>query len=73
MKLVCVDDQFSNPSNSQLGQDAAHKFITSMVKESEYCSCVMRKHFNKELVMTKEDDDKFKSSSKCQICDNTFV
>ena len=26
-----------------------------MIEESEYCSDVVKKHFNKELVMTKED------------------
>lgn len=28
----------------------------------------MEKHFNKELVMTKEDDEKFESSTTCWIC-----
>ena len=27
-----------------------------MIKESKYCSEVMKKHFNKELVLTKEDN-----------------
>ena len=30
-----------------------------MIKESKYRSDVMEKHFNKELVMTKEDDEDF--------------
>ena len=30
-----------------------------MIEESEYCSGVMNKHFNKELVMTKEDNEDF--------------
>ena len=33
----------------------------------------MKKHFNKELAMTKEDDENFESSTKCWICDNIFV
>ena len=37
--LVCVNDSF----------------IYSMTEESKYCNEVMKKHFNKELVMTKED------------------
>ena len=28
-----------------------------MIKESKYCSEVMKKHFNKEFVMTKEDNE----------------
>ena len=34
---------------------------------------LMRKDFNKELVMTKEDNENFERSTKCWICDNTFV
>ena len=33
-KLVCVDDQFSKPFKSYLGQDAIDKFITSITEES---------------------------------------
>ena len=31
------------------------------------------KHFNKGLVMTKEDNDGFKNATKCWICDNDYV
>ena len=44
-----------------------------MIEESKYCSDVIKKHFNKELVMTKEDDEHFENSAKCWICDNTYV
>ena len=54
-KLVCIDDHFSKIS--YLGQDALHKFITSIEKESKYCIRVMKKYFNKDLVMTKEDNE----------------
>ena len=33
----------------------------------------MKKHFNKESVMTKEDNKDFKNSTKCWIYDNTYV
>ena len=33
----------------------------------------MKKHFNKELVMMKADNEFFKNSTKCCICDNTYV
>ena len=65
-KLVCFDDQFSIPFKSKIGQDAAYKFITSMVKESKYCSHMIQKHFNK-VIMTKEDDENFQSATKCSI------
>ena len=33
----------------------------------------MKKYFNKELVMTKEDNEDFKNSTKCCIYDNDYV
>ena len=39
-----------------------------MIGESKYCSEVIKKHFNKELVMVKEDNEDFKNSTKCWIC-----
>ena len=48
-KLVCVDDKFSKSFKSYLGQDSLYDFISSMIKESKYCSDVMKNHFNKEL------------------------
>ena len=43
-----------------------------MIKESKYCSDGMKKHFNKELVMTKEEEnDNFENSTKC--CDKDYI
>ena len=44
-----------------------------MIEESKYCSDVMRKHFDKELVATKEDNEDFENSTKYWICDNDYV
>ena len=62
-KLVCVDDKFSKPFKSYSGEDTVYNFINSMTEKSKYCSEVTKKHFNKELVMTKEDDEDFESST----------
>ena len=37
-----------------MGEDAVYNFIRSLIKESKYCGDAMKKHFNKELAMTKE-------------------
>ena len=34
---------------------------------------MMKKHFNKEFVMTKVDNQNVKKSTKCWICDNDYV
>ena len=49
---------------SYLGKDAVCNFINSMVEKNQYCSDVMKKHFNKELVMIKENNEDFKNSTK---------
>ena len=72
-KLVCVDDKFSKPFKTYLGKDAVYNFINSRIEESKCCNEVMKKCFNRELVMTKEDNEDFKSSTKCWICDNDYI
>ena len=46
-KLVRVDDKFSKPFKSNLGDDDVYNFINSMIEEIKYCSDMMKKHFNK--------------------------
>ena len=33
----------------------------------------MENYFDKELVMTKEDNKDFENSTKCWICDNDYI
>ena len=56
-KLVCIGDKFSKSFKSYLGEDAVSNFIISVTEESKYCNEVLKNHFNKELVMTKEDKE----------------
>ena len=35
-----------------------------MIKEGKYCANIMEKHFHKEFMMTKEDDEDFENSTK---------
>ena len=58
-KLVFVDDKFSKVFKTYLAENAVYNFMESVIKESKYCSEVMKKHYNKELVMTKEDNGNF--------------
>ena len=54
-KFVCVNDKFSKLFKTYLGEGAVYNFINSIIEESKYCSDVMKKHFNKELLMTCDD------------------
>ena len=53
-KLVCIEDKYSKLFKTYLDKEAVYNFINNMIKESKYCSEVMKKRFNKELVMTKK-------------------
>ena len=53
-KLGCVGDKFSKPIVLYRGENAAYKFIEAILKEYEYCKKVMKKHFNKNLIMTEK-------------------
>ena len=43
-----------------------------MIKESKPCNDMMKKNFNKVLVITKEDNESIKNSTKCWVCDNSY-
>ena len=45
-----------------LGEDIVYNFRNNLIEESKDCSGMMKKHFNKELVMIKEDNEDFKNS-----------
>ena len=72
-KLVWVDDNFNKHFKTCLGIYSVENFINNVIEKSKYCSGVMKKHFNKELVMTKEDNGNFKNYIKCWICDNDNI
>ena len=65
-KLVCVDDKISKPIVAFRGKNAAFKFIEEFLKEYEYCKKIIKKDFNKNLIMTEEEQ--FQSSNTCLIC-----
>ena len=67
-KLVCVDDEFTKPIVVFRGENAAYEFIEAILKEYEYCKKVMKKHFNKNLIMSEEEEHLFQQSNSCWIC-----
>ena len=44
-----------------------------MIEGSKYYSDVMKKHLNKEIVMTNKDNEYFPNSTKCWICDDDYI
>ena len=67
-KLVCVDDKYSKDVVLCRGKNAVYKFIQSIFNEYFYCRSVMKKHFNKSLIMSSEEEEEFGKSEICWIC-----
>ena len=63
-KLVCVVDKFSKPFKTYLDRDAVYNFIKTLIEESKYCNDMMKKHFNKKFVISKEGNEDFENSTK---------
>ena len=48
-KVVGIDDKFSKTIVVSKGQNAAYKFIKSILQEHKYCKKIMKEHFNKNF------------------------
>ena len=55
-KVVCIDDRVSKPIVVFRDKDAAYEFIKTILKEYEYFKKVIKKHFNKNLIMSEEEE-----------------
>ena len=51
-----------------LMKTTVYKFIQSTISEHSYCRSVMKKHFNKNLVITVDEEEEFERNNSCWIC-----
>ena len=58
-KVVCVDNKFSKDVVMYRRKNAVYKFIEAILKEYDYCTRIMKKHFNKNLVLSVDEEEKF--------------
>ena len=68
-KTVCVDNKFSKQVVLSRGKNTVYKFIDAAFKEYNYYIKVIKKHFNRNLIMYAEDEERFQLSNKCWIYD----
>ena len=67
-KVVCIDNKYIKDIALYRGKNAVFEFIKCIFKEYDHCRSVMKKHFNKNLVMTAEKNKEFERSNICWIC-----
>ena len=71
--VCCYDDKYSKPVQIHRGENAVHKFMENMLEEVNWCKSKIKKHFNKPLKMTMENEIDFKKAIKCHICDQQYT
>ena len=49
--LFCIADRFNKPIVVFRSEKTAYELIKAIFKKCQYCKKVMKKHFNKNLIM----------------------
>ena len=63
-KVACVDDKLSMTAVLYREKDAINKFIEKTLEEYDNYNKLINKDFNKNLVMSEKDKQRFQSSNK---------
>ena len=72
IKLFCVDDKFSKSVVLYRGKNTVSGFIQAILKENDCCKKIIKNLFNKNLVLSEEDEESFQLSNKFWISDKLF-
>ena len=70
-KVVCVDNKFSKKIVLYGGKNAVYRFIKAIREEYHYCRRMIKRNFNKNLIMSAEEE-KFQLRNSCWMCDKLF-
>ena len=71
--VCCYDDKYTKPIQLYRGENAVHKFMENMLEEVKWCKKVMKKHFNKPLKMSNDNEQEFEKATTCHICDKKYT
>ena len=63
-----MDDRFSKPIAVFRGENVTYEFVQAILKQYQYCKKVMKKRFNKRLIISEEEEHLFQQSNSCWIC-----
>ena len=69
-KVVSIDNRFSKPIVIYRGENDSSEFIKAILKEYKYFKNIMKKHFNKNLIMSEEEENLLQKSNSCWISGN---
>ena len=64
-KVACFDNKFSKKVVIYRGKHAVYRFIKAILKEFDYCRRMIKKHFNKNPMLSVEEEEKFQLTNGC--------
>ena len=70
--VVYIDNRSRKPVVFYREQNAVNNFIEAILGQNDYCKKI-KKHFNKNLFMSAEDERRFQSSDECWTCNKLFI
>ena len=71
--VCCYRERYRKPIQTYRGETAVYKLMEKMLEEVEYCKAVIKKCFNKPLVMTEDDEKHFRNMDGCHICGEKYT
>ena len=71
-KVVCIDNELSKIVVLYRGKNAVYRFIEGILKQYDYCKRLIKRHFDKNLILSAEEEERFQLSNSCWICDKLF-
>ena len=71
--ICCYNDKYSKPIQTYRCENAVYKFMEKMLEEVEYCKAVVKKRFNKPLVMTDNNEQCFRTMDGCHTLSSAEV
>jgi len=72
-KVICHQNKsYSKPVKIYRGKDVIENFIKNIDREGESCKEVIKKYFNKPLIMNSENELDFQNSISCHICEKEY-
>ena len=71
-KVACVDNKFSKKVVLYREKNAVYRFIKAILEEYDYCKNMIKNYFNKNLVMSAEEEEGFQLINNFWICDKLF-
>ena len=72
-KIVCqYDDKYSKPYKGYRGENAVYKLIENLLEEQKEIKKIIKQNFNKEMIISKKEQNDFKNAKSYHICNKEY-